>query len=460
MESIHWQKVPKQYFLGDPARPCYVEKNPKISGTPLWPKDIAFHCKKIENNLKATRLLLERAGGVFISGHIPLSEERKIDPSTLTLESKPKRLRSSFVSAFLLPRHAIQTSQIGFYPHQGEIPPLGKTVKNLKGTWLLTNLGFFLTQKLIDAHNKRHPKGEQLSQTAKGYLGGFFVRQEEMFIGYPPHFGTSGVGITKEGKPVLVNAVELKGGTVYFDEAKLDWKKEELGSWIFTPSHTPAQQTIGHNRVNIVIFNEGTGTSPTPKIVYIKEGAILQPAAGVVFSIEKSLFKKLRVTEKSKVRFEFEPWFEKNLWNQLSCFYEGLLKLTPKGEPDFAPWLHPHACLTQETFIPNERRREPRAVLIETKNYFGAIAFSGRYEYSIGISFVEMPQLLPEIVRRMGVKEEIQTITGLDGGSGVKLCLVENGTIKPLNWIAPGTRNRMGDPNGNTYSALLLKLAN
>lgn len=458
MQALHWEKVPKQYFLGDVPKPCYIEKNPKISGTPLWPRETAFHCKQIEKNIGETRLLLEKAGGVFVSGHVGLSPDRKINATDLVFEKKPRRLKTTFVSGFFIPWNNIQETRIGFYPQEGEIPPLNETVKNSQGTWLLTNLGYFLTQKLISAHNAKHPEGEHLSKNAKGYLGGFFVRKGSEFIGYPPHFGTCGVGITKEGRPILVDRVELKGGSVWFDNTKLDWKKNDVNKdFLFTPAFS-TEKPIGEGKVNVVIFNEGGGTYPIPKIAYIKEGAICQPAAGIVFSIEKSLFKKLEVRPDAKVRFEFEPWFDKKVWESFDSFYEGLLKLSSEGVADFEPWLHPNACLTQETYIPNPYRREPRAVLVQTENYFGGITFSGRYEYSIGISFTEMSPFIQKIVEESGIKEKIEKIVSLDGGSGVKLCLVENGKIRPLNWIAPGTRNRMGDPNGNTYSALLLKI--
>lgn len=459
MEALNWQKVERQYFLGDPPRTCFIEKNPKVSGTPLWPNDPNLSVKKIESHLKKTKEILNQLGGDCFFGHIALNPERKVDATRLKTAAKPKRLETAFVSAFLLPSSSIQQTQVGFYPHKGEIPHLSETVKDLKGIWLLTNLGYFLTEKLIDAHNSRHPKGEQLSNNDNGYLGGFFVRHGNEFIGYPPHFGTCGVGITKEGKPTLVDEVELKGGTVWFDDTKLDWKKEDIGHFLFTPAFS-TDTGIGENKVNIVIFNEGTGAYPVPKIAYIKEGAIRQPAAGIVFSLQKPLFKKLKIGTHSKIRFEFEPWFDKKLWDNFDCFYEGLLKLSPKGEPDFVPWLHPNACLTQETYIPNSYRREPRAVLIQTQNYFGAVAFSGRYEYSLGISFQEMGPIIERIVSQCSPKEKIQKMVSLDGGSSAKLCLIVDGNIKPLNWIAPGARNRMGDPNGNTYSALLLKIVN
>lgn len=458
MEALHWQKVSKQYFLGDSPKPCFIEKNPRISGTPLWPKDEQLDCKKIENNLSETRLLLEKTGGTVFWGHILLSPDRNIAPVELSLETKPRRLATTFLSGFLVPSTAIQKTQIGFYPYQGEVPSLNETVKNWQGSWLLTNLGYFLTQKLMDTHNERHPLDEHLSPNSKGYLGGFFIRQSEKFIAYPPHFGTCGVGITKAGKPVLVDEVLLQGGSVYFDEAKLDWKKEDVNKNIlFTPALS-TDQPMGENKVNVVIFNEGTGKYPVPKIAYIKKGAILQPAAGIVFSLDPAVFQKLNIRVNSRVRFEFEPWFDQTIWENLDCFYEGLLKLTPNQAVDFTDWLHPNACLTQETYIPNLYRREPRAALVQTQNYFGAIAFSGRYEYSLGISFREMGPIVNQLISRWNPQEKIQKLVSLDGGSSVKLCLVHNGEMKPLNWIAPGTRNRIGDPDGNTSSALLIQL--
>ncbi|MBI5299117.1 MAG: hypothetical protein HY877_02315 [Deltaproteobacteria bacterium] len=108
---------------------------------------------------------------------------------------------------------------------------------------------------------------------------------------------------------------------------------------------------------------------------------------------------------------------------------------------------------------PGPYRREPRTVLVKTANFFGAFAFSGRYEYSVGISFSEMAAALKAIIKKINVGENLEQVISLDGGSGAKICLVKNGKPEALNWVAPGFRNRMGDPNGNTYSCLMLKIA-
>lgn len=456
MQTNLWTRSRRRYFPGDPPQDCYIEKNEELAGTPLWPLDPSFHPDPIAQNIQRTAALLKKIGGHCFAGHVPLKPERKVNG--LQIATRPTPLASAFVSGWLIPQEKISASQIGFYPKAGAIPPLAKTIEELKGTWLFINLGFFLTQKLIDAHNTRHPADEQLSPKAQGYLGGFFIRQGKELVGYPPHFGTCGVGVTKQGRPVLIDAVTLRGGSVWLDNTRLDWQAEDINKrLIFTPALT-GKTPLGEGKINIVIFNEGTGTHPIPKIAYFKEGAIRQPAAGIVFSLEQSLFKKLNIQPTAHVRFEFEPWFDQKLWASFTTFYEGLIKFSPDGQPVFDPWLHPNAILTQETFIPNHYRREPRAVLVQTPRYFGAFVFSGRYEHSIGVSFAELVPLLKKIIGKLAPEESLQKIIGLDSGSAAKLCLIEAGKAFPLSWVAPGTRNRMGDPNGNTYSSLLLKL--
>jgi len=496
MKTLHWQKVEKGYFHGDPPRPCYIEKNPAISGTPLWPKDRLCHPENIHLHVKAAQLALAKKGGHLFTGHVVLNQDREVDCENLRIQTTPKRLKTTFVSGFLMPTTSILGSQLGFHFLHGEPPLLKDVVRDLKGTYLLTNLGYFLTPGLIHteeegglsyAHNVRHPSDEHLSPSDNGYLGGFFIRTADGFVGYPPHFGTAGVGITKDGKPILIDNISLKGGTVYFGNKKLNWEQGDVNPTdlstkpiaIFTPSFSNSSTrkaiknntwkdyrcSIGEGRINIVVCNIGQGLYPAPKIAYIQKGRILQPGASIVFSLKKGFFKKIfpdgfetLLNNPTAVRFQFEPWFDRKVWNNVSCFYEGLLSLPLQGDVDFGWYNHPHACLTQETFIPNHYRREPRAVLVKTPHCFGAFVFSGRYEYSLGISFKELVPILNKAIQKIAPQEMVEKIINLDGGSGVKLCLIENGEVKPLNWVAPGTRNRIGDPNGNTYSCMLLKI--
>lgn len=488
METTHWKKISKRYFHGDPARTCFIEKNSAISGTPLWPKDPLFQPEAVETALKEVRKILKKSKGLVFQGHIPLQPDRETDPENISVLLKPRPLKTTFVSGFLFPKSSIQESRIGFYPHQGSTPLLAEITQDMQGVWLATNLGYFLTKRLIVtekegglsySHNSRHPAEEHLQPGDNAYLGGFFLRNADSFEGYPPHFETAGCGVLRSGKPVVIDKVTLRGGVCHLDDLALKWNTEAVNPSdstgkpvvLYTPSfRTPAtakaiqkdqwreyRSILGNERINIVIINAGTGIHPRPKIAYVRDGSLLQPAGGIVLSLDRSW--KNKIPAGTSVRFEFEPWFDEKTWGNLACFYEGLMPLPAEGEPDFEAWLHPHACLTQETYVPNHCRREPRAVLVQTPRYFGAFCFSGRYEYSIGVSLKEMGPLVRHFVRKMKPGEEIEKIVSLDGGSGAKLCLVQSGNVKPLSWVAPGTRNRLGDPNGNTYSCLMLNIA-
>ena len=465
-----WRQTEKQYFLEDPSKLCFIEENPDISGSPLWPSDSSFDADRITNHLNTTREALQKMGGFVFARHLVLNGERDLDSENLLWQETPSKLSTTFVSGFLFPRAAIRKAQIGFYPKEGKIPPFQESVQNLKGTWLASNLGYFVTPKLIRQLNARRPKEEHLQESDNSYLGGYFVRKKEGMIAYPPHFGTCGVGITKKGEPVLVKDVRLSGGTIEIGNQKFKWAKEDVNPQntagrtlaVYTPAHMA--EKIGEERINVVIVNEGQGTYPAPKIAYIKEGSFVQPPGAVVFSFAQGCHPRENgdpgIPASAGMTLNFDPWFDEKLWNNLDCFYEGLMNLSLDGQHDFSDWLHPNAILTQETFIPNPLRREPRNVLIETENYFGAFAFSGRYEYSIGISFVEIIPAIKNVLKQLAPKQNLQKVFSLDGGSGAKLCLVKNGEVGALNWVAPGMRNRLGDPNGNTYSCLLLNVVN
>ncbi|MBT3181092.1 MAG: hypothetical protein HN337_01130 [Deltaproteobacteria bacterium] len=486
-----WITVPKQYFLEDPIRQCFVEQDNSIAGNPIWPYDERFSPTAIDGNIEIAKEILKKMGGAFFSSHIRLNSDRKVEQ--LHCEKKPLRLESTFVSGFLIPEDAINDCRLNFYPIDGTIPRLDKTLNSFKGTWLMSNLGFFLTRKLIVdrddgglpySHNSRHSVDEKLPSDAMAYLGGFFVRNEDAFIGYPPLFGTIGIGTTHDGKIKIIDDIKLRGGTLTLNGVAVPWSENNVNPSSNNNSvlnlYTPAFKTpttdgymdntlwldyhpmIGENSVNVVVINVGTGIHPTPRVAYIKEGAIQQPACGITLSFDKTFFLKnftsLNSIEAQKIGFEFEPWFDEDQWNDITSFYEGLVPLPLEGTtiPEFSR--HPNAILTQESFLPNALIREPRAVFVKTENKLGVFIFSGRYEYSIGASMSEIPPLTKLILSKMDPSESIKALVGLDGGSGAKIGLMKDSKFLPLSWTAPGGRNRMGDPNGNTYSTLNIKI--
>lgn len=496
MQLHHWEKTLRKYFDGDEVQLCFVESNNGTAGKPLWPKDPHFDPAPVSRNIARAETALTKIGGHIFAAHLPLRSDRKFLFSPEICLNEPQALATTFVTGVLIPRERILESRIGYYYRDGEIPPLSEIVRPCQGTWLLTNLGYFLTERLIMdydvgglvySHNTRHPKEDYLQPDDNSYLGGFFVRSNGLKVCYPPLFGTAGVAVLKNGQPKLVTSVRLGGGRFQLGPLSGTWTCEEInpadcaGKKVVL--YTPALENektrvaksnkdwrvyrnrIGAGRINVVVINKGTGKHPAPYIGYIREGEMIQPASGLVLSFERETFEKgcpggipFLMENRWEVRFDCDPWFDPKIWEEAECFYEGLIAFRPNGDPDFTSWYHPHAILTQETFIPNMDRREPRAVLVATKNYFGAFLFSGRYEYSIGTSFKEMGPIIHGVLKHWNIGEPPEAIVGLDSGSGAKLCWVENGELLPLFWAAPGPRNRMGDANGNSYSLLMMKV--
>lgn len=486
-----WQKIRKQYFKKIPAKLCYIENDTTVRGSPLWPKDSTFDSAKIARHLVKTKAILEKLGGQIFSGHIKLNSDRSLSRNSAFLLDRPERLATTFVSGFLIPTKKILDSSVGFFPSGGKIPALKKVVAAQKGTWLFTNLGYFLTKRLIVAeknggldysHNSRFPADQYLDPKDNSYLGGYLLRQRGQEIAFPPPYSTGGVGITSEGRPVLIENVKLAGGTLSLAGKKIRWTAKDVNPAVvglrplalYTPGFaTPDTEKaiksgdwknyktiIGDGRVNVVVVNRGTGEYPVAKVAYVVDGALGQPASGLVLSFAKEFFARQfkKSPQGAKIAFDCDPWFAPKLWQQLTTFYEGLMPLNPEGPQEFGPWLHPHSALTQETYIPNFKRREPRIALVQTKSGFGAVAFSGRYEFSLGISFAEMAGVITSLFQKMAPQEKIEKIMSLDGGSGAKLCLIENGKAYALNWVAPGPRNPLGDPQGNTYSGLSMRV--
>lgn len=483
MNTTHWQKVEKKYFKDDPVRPCYVESDTDRSGSPLWPRDERFHPEKISHNLELAHKELATVGGEVFYGHLKLSDDRKTFLN-FELEQNPTPLESVFVSAILIPTDKITSSEIGFHLKEGSIPKLSETIKHSDQMSVVTNLGHCITRNLIIkhseggrdySHNQRHDFEESLPESMNSYLGGFFVRGQNELIAGPVLFGTAGVGVRQNGQPVLIDDIKLKGGKVQIGEASFSWTAQDVNPEIasqpvvlYTPSFNAKnsdtqnwknyEKRIGENRINIVIMNQGDGSKPVPIVAYVKEGSLKQPAGAVVLSLDNSLRNQLP-KQFTDVKFEFEPWFEKNLWDDLVCFYEGLIGFHKDGSPNFDQWKHPHAILTQETYIPNPIRREPRLCFAQMKNHFGIFVFSGRYQDSIGLSYQEVFPVIQGLLKQRKINETIESIICLDSGSSVKACLVKNNDVLPLNWVAPGSRNQMGDEQGNTHSTMTFQIA-
>lgn len=478
-----WKHVMCSYFSGEPARSCFVEEDPAIASKPLWPFEPRFDPACIEKNLQETRKILSPLGGQVFWGHIPLNANRGVD-STISLQPQPERLASVFVSGYVMPHAQIQDSAAGYYVHNGIVPDLSDITRGFSGSWLMSNLGYFLTQKLIlppdeggfpYSHNVRHPPSEQLQATDNCYLGGFRVRDAGGDYQFPPLQQSGALAITHHGKPVLLGDTQLRGGKVHLAGRTLRWTAADVNPTdpddrdvvVYTPTFAPhhaqvrggakAWQAyrygIGAGRFNVVISNRGTGTSPRPIVSYTVQGECLHPADAIVISCRAPV----KVQRGDEVQFDLEPWCEAVVFNEATCIYEGLMPIDTSGKLVFGPWQHPNSCLTQETQIPVPQRREPRSALICTDRYFGAIVFSGRYELSIGVSLMEMGPIIGAVVRRVLPAEPVRQILCLDGGSCAKICLIQDGRIKPLSWVAPGFRNRMGDPNGNTYSCFFIR---
>ncbi len=489
-----WDLTPKQYCADLPARDCFVENDATVAGSPLWPEDPSFDSSRIEKNLHKIRTALAKRGGMALWGHVPLDSQRRVPQGrAFLLSPTPQRLASTFVSGVLLPKAAMTTTHMGFLPTQGTMPPLSHVTKKLPGTWLLSNLGYFVTPRLIEgpetggfpfAHNARHPAAEHLRRDDIAYLGGFVVRDSGSSAQFPPLFATGAAGVRRSGALTLIDDVAVRGGTITIGDAALAWSAQDVNPSVaddrpvilYTPSFTTdatraATQSgawesyrsfVGEDRINLILANIGTGEHPQPRIAYAVDGACLQPATAHVISIARAHFKARWPSPALNwrlmpVMMECEPWCDTATWNDCTTMYEGLM---PLHQPDFLrAWQHPHAIMAQETFLPNPLRREPRIALVETEQHVGVICCSGRYEWSIGISLQEQWPLLQSCVAAYLPGEPLLRALGLDGGSGAKLCLVQDGVPHALNWVAPGRRNKFGALADNTYSYCAMQLA-
>lgn len=489
-----WKCVPKKYFPDDPEKQCFVEEDASCAGSPLWPVDANFDPEIVTKQIQSVHQKITPHGGSAFGAHVSLKPDRSVPEGRLELQSEAQQLSTTFISGFHVPREMIQECRMGYTPSQGTIPGLSETAKTLDGTWLLTNLGYFLTRRLIVSpeegglqfsNNARLPHNQHLQPDDLMYLGGFVDRKTGAEpAGFPPLFQTAGVAIDDQSQPHLISKTELRGGSVYFDGVAVQWSAADVDLTladqrdviVYTPRFSTSSTkqaivsgrwkeyklSIGAERINVLIINRGTGKRPEPCVAYVVDGEIVQPSAGIVLSMRRDFFlEKFKINanwKKMQVKFDFEPWFEPALWQKLQTCYQGIMDLDRLSRYGLEDWEHPNSSLTQETLIANLYRREPRSALFETKNGFGAIVFSGRYEMSLGISLIEMKAYIEKFLAIFLPNLPIERVVSLDGGSGAKICLIDQGKVQALNWAAPGSRNQMGDPNGNTYSYMAMRL--
>lgn len=465
-----WITVPKSYFPPDGERPCYVESDPSCQGKPLWPFDPHFDTEAIRRNVATVHGRLQTLGGLAVAGHVPLLPDRSLTWTHGPLREAPERLASCYIAAGLIPKPRITDTQMRFHVRGGKSLSLHDITLPQSGTWLLSNFGFFMTPQLImdpaagglpHAHNVLHPPHEHLSTAHCGHLGGWYEGGHTIF---PPLFPSAGVAVASDGHPVLLGTTTLPAqGTCTIGETALPWGGDAIRLT------TPWSERAGFpGSLNLAIINYTETDTPKAMLAYVSEGDCLQPASAVVLSLSKAAvqrhFPKLihatsdewrNALHDHPIRFDCDPW-----WTGVPMarqVAQGLMHLGP-GPADLSLWSHPNAVRLQETFLTNALTREPRMLVFETDHYFGMLAASGRYEMSIGLGLCEMAPVATRLVAEYVPQEKLKSIIGLDGGSSVKLCMIDDGQLLPLHWAAPGIRNQFGDPFGNTGSTLSVRL--
>lgn len=368
------------------------------------------------------------------------------------------------------------------------------------------------------AHNTRYPQKFHLPSNLYPFLGFYYISPPKdpnspndpnslsaTFQG----FNRSLVGITHSGQLEIIPSLPISSYEVHFDKdtkpaVKIidppDFPNLPNSPILLTPNlSTPEIEKlkakieqsywmddswqkfapyVGESRSNLFITNKGNGHHPEDYITAVWEGRCSLPAFGAVLSLSKEHFNKLFGSTKSfKETFLNKKVFiiphssnlEPRTYNQI---YGSFAPLVLNGEylfdvdrdsimhrlRQYGNFTSPLEMLGQETKTLAPFIREPKNVLFETENFFGNILFSGRYELSIGASLIDLTHITSLLVKSLALNKELKHALVLDSGSAARVVFARNGKLHPLNIVAPGARNAIGDPSGNFYSGLRIVL--
>jgi hypothetical protein len=508
-----WKTVAKKYLGKDSQvheMQCITDS---LCKPLLGHQDIDETWVQIYANCSKINARLKEAGGFVFNKHYLIPDEFstknvKVEPAENYVSKK-----TVFVSGFLIPKSKLSGVSSGFFINGNKLGNLDGIADNNRNS-IVSNFGYFFTPRLVNrpdyGYNTLRPEQEHLSEQLSPFLGGFVCFKDRKRLEFPPLFGRGGIGYANN-RVIITTSWEIEKCFVFLGNAEVEFSKDAINTKdsgleakLYTPQYTTPEsldeeakllnnpsydgwkrfsQTIGRDMVNLVIYNRGNGNVPVPEIAYARFGEIVMPSCGVVVSLNKEKFKQVfpeielangdyidkSLLDNIKINFSINPpkGISDDDWKNLEFFYSGAHPLIAEGQDYTKDYkslmqnmyknmqLHPHSLQTQETFIPNSFRREPRCVLVETKDdKIGTFVFSGRYEDSIGVNYFELAAILRDVH-----KDNLKNVFMLDSGSAVKLGYVgEDGETVPLMMPAIGDRNYIGNIKGNVYSLLFYSL--
>ena len=433
---------------------------------------------------------------------------------------EPDRLASTSVTVLTVPVQAIRSAEIGYHFDGHTLPALRQRILRQSFHGIIGNLGYYYTrglkeQKFSWSHESRYPKFPVSCPPA--YLG-FYATSDPTTGSVHSTFPSAypgAVAIQWDGSTVLLPRIELDSYTVHLGgiELAVEHVNDPLAVRSPVVAFTPACHTTqiddlvaraersggqstawqtyaplipladAHDRIHVLLANQGNAGRPVEHVAAIWEGAAPLPSFGTVFSFIRGHFQALFGTpEHARAALVGTPVqviphgpasldpYVAVLGGLVPAVVEGQFLCAPTVEETLrllnqhGNALSPLARAGQESRNFDPYIREPAGLLIQTASHIGWVLLDGRHELSIGASVVDALQILHKLQNEGILGQEIEQALFVDGGSAMKAYWVQSDSrsteLKLLNRVAAGSRNPAGnDPDGlNLYSTLALEL--
>lgn len=329
-------------------------------------------------------------------------------------------------------------------------------LSDTKGTALVSNFLFFLTEKLGVLYNDlRSDRPYEQADAAAGHLDYLLEYRKEKRVETFPLFGKTCIAGTKAGD-FLFFSYRLGGGQVTVDGHTLRWEKEDVNPKIpgelcvYTPMVTAREKDadretyrlpVGQGRVNIVILKE--------RITCIRKGNVILPSVGVVISLTEEKAQEILQGRKPlgngyyapdaklTVQLDGPEEIDPAVWKTVQWAYGGGMGLIRQGQGlcdgDMENWfiregwMSPLSRQTQESAL-HKLAKHPRTAIGTTqKGELVILVYSGRTTCSSGADYREMIAIARQLY------PDIQNLMNVDGGGSAVLGLSHEGSFMELS---------------------------
>lgn len=379
------------------------------------------------------------------------------------------RYRSAFFSEEKILVHSIRVTKAqnaaviscpkGVTPRQ--------RLADTKGTALVSNFLFFLTEKLGVLYNDlRSDRPLEQADAAAGHLDYLLEYRDGNRIETFPLFQKTCIAGTQEGN-FLFFSYGLGGGQVTVDGHTLRWEKTDVNPetpgdiCVYTPMLTAMEADadretyklpVGQGRVNIVILKE--------RITCIRKGDVILPSVGVVISLTEEKAQAILQGRKQLENGYYAPdgkltvcldgpeEIDPAVWKTVQWAYGGGMGLIRQGyglcDGDMESWftregwMSPLSRQTQESAL-HKLAKHPRTAIGTLENgELVILVYSGRTTRSSGADYREMIEIARQLY------PDIQNLMNVDGGGSAVLGMVWEGSFMELSLPATSQGSCVG----------------